>query len=51
MRTDFGDRGSSKRGGGFSQAPQRSYEDLKQILGFSNRYTFDDVSNLLVRQI
>ena len=34
-----------------SIAPRRSYEDLKQILGFSNRYTFDDVSTLLVRHI
>ena len=32
-------------------APKRSYADLKQILGFSNRYTFDDVSALLVRHI
>jgi len=34
-----------------AKAPKRSYEDLKQILGFSNRYTFDDVLNLLVKHI
>jgi len=50
LRTDFADR-SGPSNGGFSQAPKRSYEDLKQILGFSNRYTFDDVSTLLVRHI
>ena len=31
--------------------PRRSYADLKGILGFSNRYTFEDVSSLLVRHI
>ena len=30
---------------------RHSYADLKAILGFSNRYTFDDVSSILVRHI
>ena len=34
-----------------SNVPRRSYADLKGILGFSNRYTFEDVSSLLVRHI
>lgn len=43
IHTDFNDRPTA--------APRRSFDDLKQILGFSNRYTFDDVSTLLVRHI
>ena len=30
---------------------KRSYEDLKNILGFSNRYTYEDVSDQMMKSI
>ena len=39
----------SKRGNSFG--PKRSYEDLKNILGFSNRYTYEDVCDKILQQI
>ena len=30
---------------------KRSYEDLKNILGFSNRYTYEDVADQMMRNI
>ena len=44
IRTDFQNSVADKANSNYTAAPKRSYEDLKQILGFSNRYTFDDVS-------
>jgi len=54
LRTDFGgsnQQRKGKNGGSSDQLPKRSYADLKGIMGFSNRYTFSDVSNLLVRHL
>ena len=46
IQTDFAPIRTTGAGG-----QRRSYSDLKEILGFSNRYTFDDVSSLLVKHI
>ena len=44
IRTEVQNSARDKANSNYGAAPKRSYDDLKQILGFSNRYTFDDVS-------